>query len=125
MFAVGLGEHHQLDIRWVAAKATEALHQVVDLVRRQGQAQGQIGGFDGAAATCQHVYGLQRPRLRVGKEALRLGLARQHRFGHAVVQGGPQGGLVGYLASDGVRDATLDAAHTRKAAVVGHVSGLG
>ena len=58
VLAVGLGEHHQLDIRRVAAQGPETFRQVVDLVGSQRQAQRRIGGFDGSAAFAQQVDGL-------------------------------------------------------------------
>ena len=36
MFAIGLGEHHQLDIGGVALQAGESGHQVIDFVVGQG-----------------------------------------------------------------------------------------
>ena len=125
VLAVGLGEHHQLDISRVAPESAEAFHQVVDLVGCQSEAQGQIGCLDGTAATAQHVDGLQRPRLGVDEQALGVSLARQHGFGHTVVQGSSQRRLVVHRTRDGVPDASLDAADALQAAIVGHISGLG
>ena len=125
VLAVGLREHHQLHVGRVAAERAEIVDQVIDLVGRQGQAHGRIGRFDGGTTAAQHVHGGQRPRLGVVEQARGVRLAVEHRFRHAVVQGGTQPGFVRDVAIDGVPDATLDTRDLGEPAVVGDVRRLG
>ncbi len=56
VLAVGLREHHQLDVRRIPAEGAEVLDQVVDFVRRQGQAHGGVGGFNRRAAKAENIH---------------------------------------------------------------------
>jgi hypothetical protein len=58
-----------------------------------------IGCFDGGAARAQHVDGHERLRIGVVEQPSGVFLAVQNRFGHAVVDGGAQGGFIRYLAA--------------------------
>ncbi len=88
MFAVGLREHHQLDIAGVALQTGEGLDQVVDLVVAQRQAELGVGLHQRRAAGAQHVDMGQR--LGVTRiEQVAGGIAAEgHALGHAVVQQG-------------------------------------
>jgi hypothetical protein len=139
VLAVGLGEHHQLDVGRVALQAGEGLDQVVDLVVRQRQAEGGVGGLQRRAALAQHVHmGHRLGRLLV--EQVGRGLALEgHALGHAVVQqqraglqflGAQRLGAAGQAAHQpalelqAVFGDPLDAVDGQ-AAVVGDVGGLG
>jgi hypothetical protein len=89
VLAVGLREHHQLDVGGVALQAGEGVDQVVDLVVGQRQAPLLVGGLQRGAAAAQHIHklhgrGLQGEQLRprrawqtptrsCGRAAARLG----------------------------------------------------
>ncbi len=92
MFAVGLGEHHQLDIGGVAAELAVGVEQIVDLVIRQRQSLLHIGTRERRAAGVkragEHVHVLQRLGWQFGKKTLQLAALQRHGFGHAVVQQG-------------------------------------
>ncbi len=125
VLAVGLREHHQLDVAGIAAERLEALHEVVDLIGRQRQPHGSIRGLDGLAASAEHVDGRERLRCRVVEEPRRLLLAVEHGFRHAVGDGVSQRGRIGHLARHRVPDAALDALDFGEAAVVRDVGRLG
>jgi hypothetical protein len=83
VLAVGLREHHQLDVGGVAPQRVERLLEVADLVRREGEPELLVRGGEPAS-----IDRAQRPRLAVREQRLGLRLAREHALGHAVVQGG-------------------------------------
>ena len=135
MFAIGLGEHHQLHIRGVAPQLGEGINQVVNFVVGQGQAPGGIGAFQGGAAPPQHIDELHRRSLQGAEQLLGLSAGGKHRFGHAVVQQGGnvlalRGRQLGLapqqpaLQGDGVFGDALHPEHVQ-AAVAGNVRGLG
>ena len=131
MFAVGLREHHQLDVGRVALERVEGVDQVVDLVIRQGQAPVLVGCFQRGAATLQHVDLLHRGSRQVGEQVLGSVQRGQHALGHAVVQQRSHG-LALCIAQAGavhkVFGTALDTAYAgsfRQAAVAGNVGGLG
>jgi hypothetical protein len=68
VLGVGLGEHHQLDVGRVAPHAAEVLHQVVDLVLGQREAQLAVGPLQRSAAAGEDVHGGERLRLVVVEE---------------------------------------------------------
>ena len=135
VLAVGLGEHHQLDVGRVAGQAGEGGHQVVDLILGQRQAELRVGLFQRATAAAQHVDAGHRRGLQLGEQLAGLAAVQHGALGHAVVQQGCQGlqavrvqglGLAQQTAFE--RDAVFgDALHPpdRQAAVVGDVGGLG
>ncbi|MNZ54577.1 hypothetical protein D3C78_724810 [compost metagenome] len=126
VLGVGLGEHHQFDVVRVALEALEAGNQVVDLVFGQGQAQLDVGFFQGGAATTEDVDGGQRLGLGVAEQAGGPFELAQHQLGHAIVQDvGNDGGIgVAQLTADVVGNAPLQALDVFQAAVVGDVAGL-
>ena len=133
VLAVGLGEHHQLDVGGVAPQVAEGLGQVFDFVVGQRQAQRGVGLDQrlGAARLHGHgAHGLAGQRL---EQRLAVEAGVDHGFGHAVMQGGgarQHGSVEGLgaqqaaLGRDHVAHAALDAAHGVQAAVVGDVGGL-
>ncbi|MCY1501904.1 hypothetical protein D9M68_359910 [compost metagenome] len=126
VFGVGLGEHHQLDVVRVAAQLGEALHQVVDLVLGQRQAQFDVGLLQRRAAAAEHVDDGERLGLGVAEQAGSLFQAAQDQLGHAVVQARRDELRIGFgeFATDVVGDAALDPLDLRQAAVGGDVRGL-
>ncbi|MND85833.1 hypothetical protein D3C80_777720 [compost metagenome] len=126
VLGVRLGEHHQLDVVGVAAQFIEALHQVVDLVLGQGQAELDVGLLQRGAAAAEDVDHGQRLGLGMAEQAGGLFLAGQHQLGHAVMQAaGDQLGVgLGELAAHVVGDTALEALNLGQAAVAGDVGGL-
>lgn len=135
VLAVGLREHHQLDVARVASEPGEGFDQVVDLVFRQRQAKTRVGRHQRGAAPALHVDQRHRLGRQLAEKAGGLLDRGQHRFGHAVVQRDGHGGQQvafehGRLADQRglelqvVLGDALDPAQ-RQAAVVGDVGGLG
>ena len=134
VFAVGLREHHQLDVGRVALEHGEGFGQIVDFVFGQGQAQRDVGLDQRGAALGQHRHGAHRLAGQRREQRLAVEAGVDHGFGHAVVQAGGrpgQGAFVEGLAAEQatlgrerVADAALDAAHRRQAAIAGDVGGL-
>lgn len=128
VFAVGLGEHHQLDITRVASQAGEGGGDVIDLVIAEGKTEGGIGVLERHPAL--------GPQRHMGKRWWRQGIeevgrcvARErHGFGHTVVQQRGTGVAVSgrQRAATGVQPIFDDAlkAMQRQPAVVGDVGGL-
>ena len=126
VFGVRLGEHHQLDVVRVPAQLGEALHQVVDFVLGQGQAQIAVGLLQGGATATQHVHGDQRLGLGMAEQCGGVLEALQYGLRHAVMQ---QGGDLGHIgiaqaARHVVGDAALQTLDLAQAAVAGDVAGL-
>ena len=93
MLAVGLREHHQLDVGRVAAQRGERAHQVVDLVVGQGQAEIDVGRHQRRATRTQQVDVGHRRRRPLIEQVGGVFSAQQHAFGHAIVKrcrSGPQ-----------------------------------
>ena len=134
VFAVGLGEHHQLDIGGVALQAGEGVHQVVHLVIGQRQTESGVGPLQRGATAAQHIHMLHGRGLQRGEQSVRRVQAGQGALGHAVVQqrgsGEPlrraQRGLGEQAAAqpDAVDHHALNT-RQRQAAVAGDVAGLG
>jgi hypothetical protein len=131
MLRIGLGEHHQFHVGGIALHRLEVLHQVVDLVRGQGQAPVAVGLLQGLPAALEDVHGVERRRLDMMEQSLGARLVEQHAFRHAVVEAG-QGGLDGFgrqaaalPAGQVPAHAPFDAGHLVQAAVGRDVAGLG
>ena len=126
VLGVGLGEHHQLDVVGVAPQVAKALHQVIDFVFGEGQAQLDVGLLEGGAATAEHVHRGQRLGRGVAEQCSGAFQAVQHQLGHAIVQ--QRGDLLGLhraqLAGHVIGDAALDALDLRQTAVAGDITGL-
>ena len=90
VLAVGLGEHHQLNVGRVALQAGEGVDQIVDFIVGQGKAPVLVGFFQRLSshlrATAQHLYMLHRRRVQLGEQRLGLGAFGGDRLGHPVVQ---------------------------------------
>src|SRR5690606_24407803 len=67
VLGIGLREHHQFDIGWIAAQLAIPLAQVVDLVIGQRQTQAPVGIFQ-----IRQRDPLQRTTRRVAEQCLRL-----------------------------------------------------
>ncbi len=91
VFAVGLGEHHQLDIGGVALQAGEGVHQVVHLVIGQRQTEAGVGVLQRGAPAAQHIHMLHGRGLQRGEQSVRRVQAGQGALRHAVVQQGGSG----------------------------------
>jgi hypothetical protein len=87
MFGIGLGEHHQLDIGRIAPELAEVLHQVIDLVVGQCQAQFGVGLHQRSLAAAENIDRVSGCGATWWNNA-RGHRRNQHRFGHAVVQQG-------------------------------------
>ena len=85
VLGVRLCEHHQLDVGRIPAGAAEVIGEIVDLVRRQSQAQRHVGPRDGRATAFRHVDRLQRPRCEVLEQPGGVVQRWEHRLGHPVV----------------------------------------
>ncbi len=92
MFAVGLREHHQLDVGRVALELAEGLDEVVHLVIGQRQAEVGVRSRQGVAARCQHIHLRHRLGLTLVEQVPRGVALEGHALGHAVMQG-HRGGL--------------------------------
>ena len=85
VLGVRLREHHELDVGGIALQRREVLHQVVDLV--VGQRQAELGVRRHQRVTpARQRNGAQRPRLLVREQSRRVAAVEQHGFGHAVEQ---------------------------------------
>ncbi len=126
VFGVGLGEHHQFDVVRVASQPAEGLHQIVDLVLGQGQAQLDVGLLQRDATAAEYVH--RRERLRFGMTEQVGGFLEpaQHQLRHAVMQRGSDklSIAVGQLALHVVGDTPLQALDLLQAAVMRDVAGL-
>ena len=86
VFRIGLREHHQLHVGWVAVQRAVVFKQIVHLVCRQGQPHAFVRRFQRGTPATQHVHRVERLVFVRGKQffgGLEIG---QHGFGHAVVQ---------------------------------------
>ncbi len=128
VLGVRLGEHHQLHIGRVAAQLLECVHEVLDLVLRQGQAERRVRRLERSTPLREHGHRCVGLRRRMLEQRRGLRRVAEHALRHAVVhQRGkrfPIGGSQGLVAAHVVRDAALDAANCGQPADVGDVGGL-
>ena len=128
VLGVGLGEHHQFHIAGVAPQLHETGHQVVDLIIRQGQAQGAIRRYQRFTTARQHIHSGHGPRCGVLEQLLRRGQISQHRLRHAIVHQGRDRVTPGLLQPAGQREVPgntpLQALDLVQAAVVRNIGGL-
>jgi hypothetical protein len=122
VLAVGLREHHQLDVGGIAAERAVGRDQVVDLVGRQRQAERAIGrGQRGVRIGAERDVA-QRPRRAGGEQ--RRGVERvEHALGHAIGERGVERGAIDG-AAHGPRRGPLDARHRGQPGGVRDVGGL-
>ena len=128
MLGVRLREHHELDVGGIALQRREVLHQVVDLVVRERQAEFGVG-LDQRIAAARQRHGAQRTRRLVREQPRGLGALEQHGLGHAIEQRRRERAQLLRESAPGVgdqrpHDAALDAAHRFEAAHVRDVGGL-
>ena len=135
VLAVGLREHHELDVAGVATQAGEGVDQVIDFVLGQRKAEAGVRGHQRRAAAGLHVDLRHRLCGQLAEQAGGLLDRGQHRFGHAVMQRAGRGGQLVAFQHGGLADQrrlelqvilrdALDPAQGQ-AAVVGDVGGLG
>src|SRR5690625_7729597 len=86
VLGVGLSEHHQLDIYGIASQRLKALHQVINLIFRQRQAQLLVGLFQSATPLAENIHGLLRLGFTLGKQHRGIGDIVENRLYHAIVQ---------------------------------------
>ena len=88
VFAVGLREHHQLNIGGIARQCGEGLVQVVDLILRQGQAKLAVGCVQSRFTCTEHINMRHRCRLYFIEQTQSRCAIKHDAFGHAVVKDG-------------------------------------
>ena len=127
VFGIGLGEHHEFDIGWVAAQPGEIFREIVDFVIRECQPQFAIGPHQCGASLFQQGNGGERLGRKLVEEGFGGVRARENGFRHAVMQPGGEGCQRirrARLEPGVISRATLDATDTRKAALTGNVGRL-
>ncbi len=86
VFRVRLREHHELDIGRIALHRAVRIEQVVDLVGRQRQAECAIRVVERATPLRADRHAAHRLARQVAEQQRRIGIDREHAFGHAIVQ---------------------------------------
>ncbi len=133
VFRIGLREHHQFHVRRIAPDVLEVLREIFDFVFRQRQPEFAISPCQCRHAAAEDIHRVQRLGIETLKQLIRVFHRAKHRFGHAVVNQGPQlrgqrGGLRGRHAIDPIDPisrATLNALHRFQTTVACDVGGLG
>ena len=116
VLAVRLREHHQLDVRGIAAKLPVALHEVLDLVVGKREAEARARGAERGLAIRAERHEREGPRLARGREHLReIRLAQDHALGHPIRERRTDRSQIAD-ARDRVRDRPLDPRHRGEAA---------
>jgi hypothetical protein len=92
---LALGEHHQLDVVGIAAERGEGLHQVIDFVLGESEAEGVVRIHQRRAAFRQNRYSSHRSgRFMAEKTAERIAVV-EHDLGHPIVDFCAQSGELG------------------------------
>ena len=126
VFRVGLGKHHQLGIRRIAADGAKSVHQVVHLVAGDCQPQLPVGLLESRPTLGQHRHVDQRSGIMVCEQSVSRLEITQHRLRHAVVQHGcDRFAVCGFQPVNVKGDAALDARDRLQPAMVCNVRGLG
>ena len=132
VLGVGLRKHHEFDVGRVALELGEVGHQIVDLIGRKRQAQVTVGDFQCGISSGEDIHAGQRLRRAMGEYPFQnAGNFGDHRFGHAVMQQGQHGFLLGIgkvpavLVFQVIQHAAFDALHLRQCAMAGDVCSLG
>jgi hypothetical protein len=127
VLAVGLGEHHQLDVRRVAPEVLEAAYEVIDFVPVQRQAQRAVRRHERPAAAGEHADATERSWRRVSEQLLRFSQAAEHAFGHPVVQQREHTLVLAgrELPLEAIDDAALHPIDRRQPGSTGDVRGFG
>src|SRR5690625_3235691 len=127
VLGVGLSEHHQLDIYGIAPQCLKALHQVINLIFRQRQAQLLVGLFKSATPLTENVHGLLRLWFTLGKQHRGIGDIIENRLYHAIVQLSFNEWMCGGVDStfDHVAYTSLNARNLAQAGIMGNIGGFG
>ena len=88
VLAVGLREHHQLDIAGVTAQLSKGRHEVIDFIVTERKAKFGVRLHQCAAALCQHIHMGHGRGLLCLEQARRGAAFKRKGFCHAVVQQG-------------------------------------
>ncbi|CPO39864.1 Uncharacterised protein [Bordetella pertussis] len=134
VLAVGLREHHQLDVGRIAPQVAERLRQVIDFVFGQRQPQRHVGLLQRGAALGLHRHGAHRLAGQRLEQRLAVERAVDHGLGHAVVQAVGRarqhvgverlGAQQAAFGRQRVTHAALDAAHGVQATIVRDIGRL-
>ena len=113
MLGIRLREHHELGIGGVSIQPRVTLHQVVNFLGRESQAEVRIGLYEGLATTARKIDGRQRRRLVRFKKCDCFVATIKQNFGHSIEQHTTQRSeiVVADVAFelDAVTDTALDA----------------
>ena len=85
VFRIRLGEHHQLHVGGIARQRGECVEQVVNLVRRQGQAHALIGFDQCRFAVSPNIHYLQRRRCMLLEQYPGIVDPVHYHLGHAIM----------------------------------------
>jgi hypothetical protein len=127
VLAVGLSEHHQLDVRRITSELLEGAHEVVDFVRIEREPERRVGGNQRGPAASDHAHAPERAWRSVSEELLCFGQASEHAFGHPIVQQRQDALLIARreLTLEAVNDAALHPVDHRQSGAAGNVGRLG
>jgi hypothetical protein len=130
MLRIRLREHHQLDVGRIAVERAKCAIQIIDLVRRQREAEPSVRVLECGATFRQKWNGRERAGLEMGEQATRIRKIAKHRFGHAIVDQ-PQKRLAivvarfaAIAARDAISDTTLDSDDGVETTVVRYIGGF-
>jgi len=117
VFAVRLREHHQLDIRGIAAEFDECRAEVLNLIGHEGKSELAIRALERLPAPTQQINRHQRASRLMRKQPRRIVEPVEYVLHHPVVQRrrDPQARRRQYarVGIDVERDAPLDTFHVR------------
>ena len=134
MLAVGLREHHQLDISRIAVQAEESFLEIINFIIGQGQPERTVGLDQCAAPLLKQVDVVHRATGKRQEQGFGIELGVDHGLGHPIVQ--HAGGTVEHLGIDlaGLEPAgfgnqqilhtALDTSHGIEATIVCDIGGL-
>ena len=123
MFAVGLREHHELDVGRMPPEGGIARHEVIDLVFGEGQTEALVGAYQ-RASPGREVDAREGLRLGAREELFCLVSSGEQRLGHTVVQRQLEALGIAEGARDRPHDAALDPSHRVEPAIFDDVGRL-
>ncbi len=85
MLGIRLREHHELDVGGIPPQPLEAVQQVVNLIRRQGEPELTVGPFQGGSPGFERDAA-QRSRPGMREKSLSLRGIEQDRLSHPIEQ---------------------------------------